>query len=69
MNEEIHRIGDSGHTHTDVGHEFKMDLTYKIRLKVLKGYWDPTPNEYKMIREYKESGLSPSNFLKRYMNK
>ncbi|MAT10414.1 MAG: hypothetical protein CMM02_05325 [Rhodopirellula sp.] len=68
MNEKIHKVSDSGHSHADVGHQFKMDLTYKIRLKVLKGYWDPTPSEYQMIREYKKSGLSPAKFLKKYKN-
>lgn len=45
-------------------HDMNMDLTYKIRLKVLKGKFDPEPKDSAMIRKYRESGLPPEDFLK-----
>ncbi len=40
------------------------DLTYKIKLKVLKGKFTPEPKDSSMIKSFRKSGLTPEDFLK-----
>ena len=42
------------------------DLTYKLRLKVLEGSYEPEPQDLKMLREFKQTKLSPKAFLKHW---
>ena len=42
-------------------------MTKNIILRVLRGEWDATtPWEIKTLREYKESGLTLTKFMKRF---
>tara|TARA_B100001540_G_scaffold9868_1_gene8669 strand:+ start:8278 stop:8487 length:210 start_codon:yes stop_codon:yes gene_type:complete len=64
MNQETYQIGDAGHPATiENQSNMNQDLTYKLRLKVLQGRFDPDPKDTTMIKKFKESGLTPEQFL------
>jgi len=42
------------------------DLTYKLRLKVLEGRFDPEPQDIPMLKAFKKTRQSPKAFLKRW---
>lgn len=69
-NNKYHQeTGSGGHYTCDSNgntaglHSMNMDLTHKIRLKVLQGKFDPEPKDGPMIRKFRESGLTPEEFL------
>lgn len=65
MSEEIYQIGDAGHsTKNENQADMNQDLTYKLRLKVLQGRFDPDYKDRAMIKAYKETELTPEEFLK-----
>ena len=75
--DDIPKIGESGHYGLEsmkdtVGPNGKriqglaslnQQITKKVRLKVLQGRFDPDYRDGPMIRKFKESGLTPEEFL------
>tara|TARA_R100001510_G_C7643200_1_gene200726 strand:+ start:388 stop:564 length:177 start_codon:yes stop_codon:yes gene_type:complete len=45
---------------------FNQELSKKILIKVLEGRIDPEAREKKMVLAYRESGLTPEKFLKKW---
>jgi hypothetical protein len=65
-NNKYHQeTGDGDHAAPVDGlYSFNIDLTKKIRLKVLTGRFQAEPKDGPMLRKFQESGLTPEEFLK-----
>jgi len=61
---DTYKVGEGGHYPCENQHNFNLDLSHKIRLKVLQGRFDPDPKDGPMLRKFRASNLTPEEFLK-----